>query len=460
MMRKYFYFLALLPLVARTQEEANNNTQTEAVQWIDNLSWSEIIKKAAAENKFVFVDAYATWCGPCKQMDAKVYPDPAVARVLNESFLSVKIQMDETDKDNEKIKARYVDARYINNNYRPDGYPCFLFFTPNGTLANQVVGYREPDKFITVVNEALTNPMDKYKVEINKFKNGQLGYVAMPGLARQANQNKDKELANSIARVYKEKYLDLLDEKDVFTKDNLLFVVDFYYTLLTTKDKFFKFYYQQGDKADELMKHPYGKMSDWVVTGIIRKEEITDKLYKDGKPISNVKPDWEKNQSSITKKYGENFTRKYFPEEQIKFYKAKGDCENYVKYVNQKIKKTPPHAFGKSFGSQFGDSWGLNIYAWDLFKFCGDKRLLKEGLRWSNESIRLSIQEKKDSSNAVQYFDTKANLLYRLGKKQQAIEQEQIALSLTSPGDPLKKEFIQVIEKMKNDQPTWPEINN
>jgi thioredoxin-related protein len=459
MMRRFFYFLALLPLIARTQEEANNNTQTEAVQWIDNLSWSEIMKKAAAENKFVFVDVYTTWCGPCKQMDAKVYPDQAVAKVLNENFLSVKIQMDETDKDNEKIKARYVDARYINNNYRPEGYPSFLFFAPDGTLANQVVGYREPDKFIAVVYEALANPMDKYKIEVEKFKNGQLAYIAMPELARQARRNKDEVLADNIAKVYKEKYLDLLNTERAFTKENLLFVFEFYNILVTTKDKFFKFFYQQGGEADKLMNHPDGNVSDWVVTDIIRKEEITDKLYKEDKPILNLKPNWVEIQASIAKKYGKVIASQYFPEEQIQFYKDKGDCKNYVKYVNQKIRMIPPQAFGHLFWNQFGDSWGLNGYAWGLFKFCMNKQLLKTGLQWSEESIRLRLQEKKDSSLAVQYFDTRANLLYRLGKRQQAIEQEQIALSLAAPGGALKKEFTQVIEKMKKGLPTWPEAN-
>ena len=32
----------------------------------DKESWSNTLAKAKAENKIVFVDAYTTWCGPCK----------------------------------------------------------------------------------------------------------------------------------------------------------------------------------------------------------------------------------------------------------------------------------------------------------------------------------------------------------------------------------------------------------
>lgn len=31
-------------------------------------TWEEVKEKAAKENKPIFVDAYTTWCGPCKWM--------------------------------------------------------------------------------------------------------------------------------------------------------------------------------------------------------------------------------------------------------------------------------------------------------------------------------------------------------------------------------------------------------
>lgn len=34
----------------------------------------ELLAKAAKEKKYLFVDVYATWCGPCKAMATQVFP--------------------------------------------------------------------------------------------------------------------------------------------------------------------------------------------------------------------------------------------------------------------------------------------------------------------------------------------------------------------------------------------------
>src|ERR1700743_1441079 len=40
--------------------------------------WGEVLKKAKAEHKDIFVDCYATWCAPCKAMDHDIYTNEKV----------------------------------------------------------------------------------------------------------------------------------------------------------------------------------------------------------------------------------------------------------------------------------------------------------------------------------------------------------------------------------------------
>src|SRR4051812_34660552 len=64
------------------------------ITWVDNLNWQQVLKKAKKEKKYIFVDCFTTWCGPCKKMDKVVYTNDSLGDFLNAKFISVKLQMD------------------------------------------------------------------------------------------------------------------------------------------------------------------------------------------------------------------------------------------------------------------------------------------------------------------------------------------------------------------------------
>src|SRR5262249_586043 len=88
------------------------------VKFEQELSWKEVLAKAKAEHRSIFVDCYATWCGPCKAMDKDVYPNLRVGGSLNGRFIAVKMQMDATLKDSEEVKGWYADAKALMNQYK------------------------------------------------------------------------------------------------------------------------------------------------------------------------------------------------------------------------------------------------------------------------------------------------------------------------------------------------------
>ena len=55
-----------------------NLTKAEEIQF-NHSDWKSILAKAGKEKKFIFVDAYTTWCGPCKWMAANTFTNPEVA---------------------------------------------------------------------------------------------------------------------------------------------------------------------------------------------------------------------------------------------------------------------------------------------------------------------------------------------------------------------------------------------
>ena len=50
-------------------------------------TWEEALAEAKAQDKIIFMDAYAVWCGPCKRMAATVFTDKKVGKFYNENFI-------------------------------------------------------------------------------------------------------------------------------------------------------------------------------------------------------------------------------------------------------------------------------------------------------------------------------------------------------------------------------------
>jgi thiol:disulfide interchange protein len=106
------------------------------IQFFDG-SWKEAVAKAKAEHKCIFLDAYASWCGPCKTMDREVYVNPAVADYLDRKFVAVRVDM-------EKGEGPALAKKFTSI----DGYPSLLFFDGDGQLAKTILGSRSPDEFL------------------------------------------------------------------------------------------------------------------------------------------------------------------------------------------------------------------------------------------------------------------------------------------------------------------------
>src|SRR5688572_603672 len=96
-MKKLLFLGLFMPLAVLSQ---NNGIQFEK-----GLNWEQVKAKAKKENKHIFLDFYTTWCGPCKRMEKEVYANDTVANFFNQKFISVQVQMDETEKDTDETKG-------------------------------------------------------------------------------------------------------------------------------------------------------------------------------------------------------------------------------------------------------------------------------------------------------------------------------------------------------------------
>jgi uncharacterized protein len=88
---------------------------------IDWLPWSaEAFARAAREGKPVLLAITAAWCRACHEMDRTTYADPAVAALVRDRFVPVRVDTD-----------RRPD---INERYNLGGWPTTAFLTADGDI--------------------------------------------------------------------------------------------------------------------------------------------------------------------------------------------------------------------------------------------------------------------------------------------------------------------------------------
>lgn len=101
-------------------------SQFSNANWM--TSFEDAKKMALATNKFMIVDFWATWCGPCKKMDWESWSDAEVNQIL-EGYIQVKVDIDE-----EKQLAGLYSVSSIPNMFIMDG---------NGKVVHSFMGYHD-----------------------------------------------------------------------------------------------------------------------------------------------------------------------------------------------------------------------------------------------------------------------------------------------------------------------------
>lgn len=91
-------------------------------------SFRQALAKAKKEKKMVMLDAYTSWCGPCKVLKNKVFPNKELGEYINEHFVAIGVDMEAGE------------GPALANIYPVEGYPTILFLDASGKIKKKVLG--------------------------------------------------------------------------------------------------------------------------------------------------------------------------------------------------------------------------------------------------------------------------------------------------------------------------------
>ncbi len=395
------------------------NSQDKGIHFENNTDWVKIVAKAKLEKKFIFIDFYTTWCGPCRAMSTQIFPLEEVGDFYNKNFINLKLQYDSTQNDNEEVKNWHPLANKFFKQFNIAIYPTFLYFNSNGEIVHKVVGGSLTKDFIERGKNAIDTEKQYYNLK-EQYENGKRDTSFLYNLIKVSKSAYETEFYKKVCFEY------LNTQQNLYTKKNIDLLK---ISVSNSSDFGFQIIMDNSKRVDSFL----GKgVATAFVNNIIVQEEVNPK-------INNADTiNWNSLKYILKTKYPNNVNEIF-----------------YIAKVNYERKKKNWLAFSNAitnYLSKYEDKlpfYKLNEYAFDIFLYCNNKIILKNALIWSKKSFSNLSKINPD------YVDTYANLLYKLGRKNAALNWEQKAQKIAIEHGADKSWNQDIIDKMKKGEKTW-----
>lgn len=356
-------------------------------------NWKKILAKAANEDRLIFVDAYASWCGPCKMMARDVFTQSEVGEYYNSNFVNAKIDMEKGE------------GPGLARKYKVRAYPTLLFINASGELVHRAVGYQDAAAFLQLGQEA-QDPSKQIASMERKFEAGERNPEFLKTYALAAIDAMAPN-ANEIASAY----------------------------LSTQKD-------WTGPTEMQLIFQAASKLDDPYYKEILKRRKDYETFFTEPYVTSKIQ------RTILQSLSAENGEDQMMAEAQTQFKKAfpkKSDAV-FASFKMYYYRANNPKAFPQAaidylstYPSEDVDE--LNSVAWSFYESVEDKKMLKEAVKWAERSVELE--------STFYNNDTLAALHYKLGHKKAAKAAALKAIELAKANGEAYTETKELLEKIE-----------
>ncbi len=390
MKTKLFFICSLLFVIRVNAQEIN----------FEHNSWAEIKAKAKAEKKLIFMDAYTSWCGPCKAMAKNTFTNPEVSGYYNSNFVNAKIDMEKGE------------GLEIAKQYKVSCYPNLLYIDGDGNLVHRAAGYLDAGEFMALAKTAQT-PDKTFSSMQKQYERGNTNAAFMNEYLKNLSQSclsandaaikyfasvKENEmLLPANWRILNNYIEDIKAAPFIYlVKNRAAFAVK--YTIDSVNTKIFYVYLNEGYKR----------------VFATNKADSTA-LYKFKKEIANI---------------GFERTEELNLSIDLPYYQETGNWNNYFKTCKTIIEKYKQK-----------DAGFMNNVCWTLYEKSNDKAQLAEVEKWAKKATEIAPE--------WAFLDTYACLLFKNGKKQEAIATEKKAIDLAVAAKQDTKDLEETLKKFE-----------
>jgi thioredoxin-related protein len=138
------------------------------------LSFEEALEEADSEDKKIIVDIYTDWCGWCKKMDRDVYENKKVKKIIDKSFVVVKLDAEGMNKI--KYNGNVYTETDLAVYFEASGYPTTVFLEPDGKIIEYKYNSYSMKNLPGYFNAEEFRKMLKY-IRDNKYKDTDLSTI-------------------------------------------------------------------------------------------------------------------------------------------------------------------------------------------------------------------------------------------------------------------------------------------
>lgn len=334
-------------------------------------SFAKTLEQAKKENKLIFLDAFASWCGPCKLLDKNVFPKKEVGDYFNANFLNLHIDME---------KGEGIE---IAKKYSIYSYPTLLFIDGDGKVVYKAAGYMSPQELISIAKEAV-NPENTLENKIAKFEAGEKDPEFLMGLIKNTYAT-DFSLAQKVATRYFQTRTDATYSKE--EAGMLLFFTK------TIDDDLYKIFTAKKEELSTQIPESYlAEYDKQLKLNTVLQKSFDANTQSINEPIFLAEG---------TKIYGEKEAKQLLNKINMDLFFTQKKYDDYAKSALNYYQNPKDFATDE-----------LNNVAWNFYLYVTDKTLLTQVTQLCLEGIK----KEENSQNT----DTLANIYYKLGDNKNA----------------------------------------